>query len=44
MWIRIFVFVMPFKGSFSPFNAYLVVLGLFRTKTKEEEKLITYKK
>ena len=38
MWISIFVFVGPFKGSFGIFNAYCVVFGLFLPKTEEKIK------
>ena len=33
MWLRIFVFVGIFKGSFGLINAYLVVFGLSLLKT-----------
>ena len=36
---RIFVFVIPFKGSFGRCNAYLIVLGLFLPKQKREKNL-----
>ena len=34
MWIRSIVFVMPYNGSFSLFDQYLVVFGLFPPKGK----------
>ena len=39
MWIRIFVCLSLFKGSFGLFNAYLVVFGLFLHTKKEKKKL-----
>ena len=36
MWIRSILFVMPYKGSFSLFDQYLVVFGLFLPKTEEQ--------
>ena len=36
MWIRSIASVTAFKGSFSLFDKYLVVFGLFLSKTKEQ--------
>ena len=36
MWIRSIVFVTPYTGSFSLFDQYLVVFGLFLAKTEEQ--------
>ena len=33
-----FVFLRPFKGIFAFLKAYLVVFGLFLTKTEKKEK------
>ena len=35
MWIRSIVFVTPYKESFSLFDQYLVVFGLFIQNTEE---------
>ena len=41
IWIRIFLGILGFfKGSFDIFNAYLVVFGLFLTKTEKKLKIL----